>query len=646
MQTKLQKNLIAERLWIPADTQAILWDMDGVLIDSLSFDLVVCNQLLGQHFGSHVTLSKPFIRSIFAYDPVKFWELILAFVEKTYHISEVMKPFEEILAVFHQARLDCVFELNPGVLEILKQVAESQSLKMAVVSNNPTADVEDILKRCAIFDYFDRVVGNDIQKVAKKPAPDTYLLGANLLGVKPEKCVVIEDSLIGAEAGYQAQCYTTGVATGSADFSVLEQSQLVQNVYFAFEISKLDLKFGDVRKKQIITPNDFMSHAIEHIAWRLGVEIDLNWHNNDWGTLGESLGREIRAYEIQSQSGVALGMIDDGSAEVFIEITDTPALHLDAIDNLDLEWFLSLRCEQVSSGKPLVELIQGLAQGLGARISIKVCSVEDPHHAWEGVFRSIGIALNKIFTPKPLVTLPYNYLVEKKVSIGEMSVLAKSLHYSQVYRGTAESYVKVSVDFSKQRPNAFTFKLAPTIEVDELHRLLEMLAEEAGFTLQIHFNATVLSSSHVVLEDIALVLGRALLEILTLRMVQWGVNGAGSSIGIYSDIETQPIRVGISVEGRKFWKFVPFKVSLDRVRRDFIIGHHVYDHLRSEDLDDFLDGLSGGLACSIIVHIEELIEPNVGWQLLFKNLGKALREVFALNPYRKGVPPGVKATLS
>lgn len=645
MQTLKEQISIAERLWIPADTQAIFWDMDGVLIDSLSLDLVVCNQLLEQNFGNHVTVSKPFIRSIFAYDPETFWELILAFVEKTYNIPEVMKPLDKILVAFNQARHDCVFELNPGILEILK-AARAKSLKMAVVSNNPTVDVEDILKRCGIVTYFDSVVGNDIQKVLKKPAPDTYLLAAQLLGVNPEKCVVIEDSLIGIEAGYNAKCYTIGVATGGTEFETFEQLGWAQQIYSSFEVNPLSLQFGDVRKKKIITPNEFVSHAIEHIAWRLGVEIDLHWHNNDWLTLGETLGRQIREFQIQEKFGVALGMIDDGSAEVSIEISSMPALRLDAIANLDLDWFLSLRCEQVPSGKPLVELAQGLAQGLGAQISIKVCSVEDPHHTWEGIFRSIGIALNKIFTPKHPATLPFDDVIEENVSQGEISVLAKSLHYSKVLRGTAESHVVVSVDFSKQRPNSFVFNLATSIDVSELHHLLEIFAEEAGFTMQVEFNATVLSSSHVVLEDIALVLGKALLEILTLRMLEWGVNGAGSSISTLQDIEAQPIRVGISVEGRKFWKFVPFKVSLDKVRQDFIIGHNIYDHLRSEDLDDFLDGLSGGLACSIIIHIEELIDPNQGWQLLFKNLGKALKEVFALNCYRKGVPPGVKATLS
>jgi len=640
-----KKERIAE-LWIPIDTQAILWDMDGVLIDSLSLDLIVCNQLLEQYFGEHIVISKTFIRSIFAYDSVKFWTLILAFVEKTYHISEVMKPLDQILDRFHQARQSCLFELNPGISDILQKAHSKPSLKIAVVSNNPTEDVKDILDRCGIAHYFDNVIGNDIQKMAKKPAPDTYLLAAQSLEVKPEKCVVIEDSLIGIEAGYRANCYTIGVATGGTDFKMLEQVQWAQKVYRSFEKSFLFLQFGDVRKKKIATPNDFVSHAIEHIAWRLGLEIDLNWYNNDWFALGETLGQKIKLFQIQDKCGVALGMIDDGSAEVLIEITDKPELYLDSIPTVDLNWFLSLRCEQVASGKPLLELTQGLTQGLGAKISITICNVEDPHHTWEGVFRAIGIALNKIFTPQYPATSSFNNEIEENVSQGEISVLAKSLYYSKVFRGTAESHVEVSVDFSKQRPNAFVFKVAPTIEVNELPRLLECLTEEAGFTMQVEFNATLLSSSHVVLEDTALVLGRALLEILSLRMMEWGVNGAGSSLMTPEDIETQTIRVGISVEGRKFWKLVPFKISLEKLKQEFILGHNIYHNLRSEDLDDFLDGLSGGLACSIMVHIEELIDPNTGWLLLFRHLGKALKEVFAFNPYRKGVPPGVKATLS
>ena len=129
-------------------------------------------------------------------------------------------------------------------------------------------------------------------------------------------------------------------------------------------------------------------------------------------------------------------------------------------------------------------------------------------------------------------------------------------------------------------------------------------------------------------------------------MEHFGANGAGSSLCSKDDFYNQPIRVGVSVEGRKFFKFVPFQDSFDVIRKHFIIGQKVLDSLLSEDLDDFLDGLAGGLDCSIIIHLKELKDANEGWQLLFKNLGKAMKQVFDLNPYRKGVPPGVKATLS
>ncbi len=641
---------IANRLFIPTSTQALLWDMDGVLIDSLRLDLTVCNQLLHQYVGDQVTVSNEFIRSIFAYDAELFWKKILVFVEETYAIANADQWLEPLLTHFNHARQTSVFPLNPGIQDILIAV-RSTSLKMAVVSNNSTAEVQGILTRCGILEYFDAVVGNDIQQVEKKPAPDTYLLAAQLLEVNPERCVAIEDSLVGMEAGHRAACHTVGVATGSADFGVLEQSPHAHQIYSSFELCQLMMQFGDVRKKRLTTPNEFVSHAIEHIAWRLGVEIILQWNNNNWQELGMQLGKHIQNFERYGRTvGVALGMIDDGSAEVMVEIgADAPSLTLDTIANLELDWFLSLRCEQLTNGTPLVKLMQGLVKGLEARMRVKICNVEDPHHAWEGVFRAIGIALNKIFTPQHPAALPVestSAIIENLSSEAELKILSKSLHASKVWRGTAESHVMVAVDFSKQLPNHFSFQVSPTIEVSELPYLLEHLATAAGFTMQVEFQATVLSSSHVVLEDTALVLGRALLEILTLRMNDWGVNGAGSSLHTLADMEGQPIRVGISVEGRKFWRFVPFQESYPAFKQRFLIGQNVYQHLRSEDLDDFLDGLSGGLVCSIMVHLQEKMTPQEGWPFIFSQLGESLREVFARNPYRKGVPPGVKATLA
>ncbi|MBT3388339.1 MAG: HAD-IA family hydrolase [Desulfobacula sp.] len=641
--------LINERLLIPDKARAILWDMDGVLLDTLGLDLVLCKQLLNQYAKTHradteIDLPMNFIRSIFACHPPEFWRFIFEFVESEYKIVLPQNLQNKILNEYNSIRNDSVFKVNQGIIEILT-ACQKKGIKLAVVSNNPTADVRKILTQSAIADYFDIIVGNDLENLKKKPAPDTYIYAARLLELKPENCVVIEDSVLGAEAGYHAGCFTIAVATGGHSFESLEESQWPKQVYSAFKPNEISMQLGNITNKQIETPNDFISHMIEHIAWRMGCGIDLHWNNNDWSELGRTVGKAIKAFPAQQQAGAALGMIDDGSAEVSVLLSEKPATIIESAASIDMNWFLSLRCEQSRSGEPLVNLINGLAQGLGARIHIGICSVEDPHHTWEGVFRSIGIVLGQIFYPALPDGVPDN--ASEKLSIPQgIRIENISDASATVVRKTAESALRISVDFKEQKAGKYKFSVSPTIRVDGFKHLLDLLAQEAGFSLKVNFDAILLNSSHVVMEDIGLVLGRALKEILIIRMNKHGVQGAGSSINSAQDIETQDISVGISVEGRKFLKFVPFCQSYDEFKKSFLLTQSLVHGLFPEDLDDFIDGLAGGLVASIMIHIKKDIEPSIGWEMIFSNLGKALKTVFQTNPHRKGVPPGVKATLS
>jgi beta-phosphoglucomutase-like phosphatase (HAD superfamily) len=61
-----------------------------------------------------------------------------------------------------------------------------------------------VLKAAKLDTLFEAQVDGDIihaEKLAGKPAPDTFLAAANLLGVKPARSVVIEDAIAGVEAG-------------------------------------------------------------------------------------------------------------------------------------------------------------------------------------------------------------------------------------------------------------------------------------------------------------------------------------------------------------------------------------------------------------------------------------------------------------
>lgn len=634
---------LAQRLLLPTACQAILWDMDGVLIDSLGLDIKVCNQLITEYFGPEYPLSDAFIRTIFALHPPAFWRRIFEHLEESHGLTCDTTIQAEILHRYEQARVEATFDLLPGIPEILTE-AKSQGLRMAVVSNNATSDVEAILHHSGILTAFDLVFGNDLEGFQKKPAPDGYLHAARQLGVAPEQCVVVEDSLLGLEAGFRAGCHTIAVTTGGTRFETLAASGMANQVYSGFQPIQLAILAGEIRKKQIHTPNDFVSHMVEHIAWRLGMGIRLEWNNDQWSALGRTLGAQLLRMPRHREQAAALGMIDDGSAEIWIDLNHGPGkAEFVRGSSVDAEWFLGLRCEQALSGRPMLELLTGIAVGMQATIRVRLCSAEDPHHAWEGIYRTLGMALNRMLDPLPIPVTPAPTLpiptTESRFTIEETS-----LTRCKAVRITAESALTVSVDFSRPSAHAFLFDVADSIRVGSLPDLLSRLADQAGFSLRVECHALALSSSHVVLEDTGLVLGRVLLEILKVRMQTTGVNGAGSSVQNPEDLNAG-MRVGISVEGRKFLCLVPLNDSRELLRQRFLVGHDVLHGIRSEDLDDFLDGLVGGMSASLVVHFQTIPDPQSGWPLLFHHLGTALRETFAINPQRKGMPPGVKATL-
>ena len=88
-----------------------------------------------------------------------------------------------------------------GSVELVHQLRH-QGFKIAVVTSSQNCTA--VLKAAKLDHLFDvQVDGNTIhaQHLAGKPAPDTFLMGAKLLGVEPTRAIVIEDALSGVEAG-------------------------------------------------------------------------------------------------------------------------------------------------------------------------------------------------------------------------------------------------------------------------------------------------------------------------------------------------------------------------------------------------------------------------------------------------------------
>src|SRR5215471_8830354 len=96
---------------------------------------------------------------------------------------------------------DIGVEPYEGSVELIRQLRH-RGFKIAVVTSSQNCTA--VLKAAKLDHFFDvQVDGNVIhaQHLAGKPAPDTYLMAARLLGVEPARAVVIEDAISGVEAG-------------------------------------------------------------------------------------------------------------------------------------------------------------------------------------------------------------------------------------------------------------------------------------------------------------------------------------------------------------------------------------------------------------------------------------------------------------
>ncbi len=222
--------------------QALLLDMDGVLIDSLGLDIKVCGQLFSSCLGREVVFPPQVIRDHFALAPEDFIPALFRFI--TQGNPEGLAVPEGLLNDYNRLRRTTPFTLLPGVRALLRE-ARTQGLKVAVVSNNPQRDVEAILEQSGLGgNLFDLIVGNDLvvggKPLGKKPEPDCYRHACQTFDVQPPQAIVVEDSLLGCQAGLAAGCQVLGVGTGSAsrgDFEAMSPGPS----WFLDDLSRLSL---------------------------------------------------------------------------------------------------------------------------------------------------------------------------------------------------------------------------------------------------------------------------------------------------------------------------------------------------------------------------------------------------------------------
>jgi HAD superfamily hydrolase (TIGR01509 family) len=185
--------------------RAVLFDMDGVVIDNLPYHVDAWLLYCERH-GIHLT-REIFYKDLNGLNSKDTFEWLLKREINREEIIEMEEEKEEIYRGFYKPFLSPA----PGLMDFLA-LLKANGIKTALGTSAGPGNIDFILDGLGIRAEFDAVIGG--AEVTKgKPDPEIYVRAAGLVHVSPEDCWVIEDSLQGIEAGLSAGMKVVGMTT-------------------------------------------------------------------------------------------------------------------------------------------------------------------------------------------------------------------------------------------------------------------------------------------------------------------------------------------------------------------------------------------------------------------------------------------------
>jgi beta-phosphoglucomutase len=201
--------------------RGFLFDLDGVLVDTAQYHFLAWQRMaaeLGIHFGEAENEQLKGVSRAESLNRILAWGgKSLSDAEKQHWMTLKNDWYLELV------RGMPADDYLPGAHEFLR-ASRAAGIKVALGSASKNAPL--ILERLGWIPLFDALVDGNIV-TASKPDPEVFLEGARRLGLKPEECVVFEDSEAGVEAARRGGMKVVGIGHGlDADLIVSGLDQL------------------------------------------------------------------------------------------------------------------------------------------------------------------------------------------------------------------------------------------------------------------------------------------------------------------------------------------------------------------------------------------------------------------------------------
>ena len=190
--------------------KAVIWDMDGVIVDS-ELQWQRCE---GEFFRKHVpTWSEQDHHKIVGLGVEDLYHFLAREYSITAGKEQFLKECHEIAALVYHERCS----LTPGFRETLSGI-QARGLRLGLASSSPRVWIQAVLSRFGLVETFAALAcADDVPSGKTKPEPDIYLEALRRVGVSPGEALAIEDSALGLRAAKRAGLACAAFRNGSND---------------------------------------------------------------------------------------------------------------------------------------------------------------------------------------------------------------------------------------------------------------------------------------------------------------------------------------------------------------------------------------------------------------------------------------------
>lgn len=203
---------------------AALFDFDGVVMDTESQYSIFWNGV-----GEKYRRESGFGRIIKGMTLTQIYDR---------YFSGLKEEQEQITADLNRFESEMVYEYVPGVVEFMREL-RTHDVKIAIVTSSNDLKMANVYKaHPELKELVDRILTAEMF-TRSKPAPDCFLLGAEVFGTVPANCVVFEDSFHGLEAGNAAGMTVVGLCTTNPKEAIQDKCKAVISDFTDFGYEKM-----------------------------------------------------------------------------------------------------------------------------------------------------------------------------------------------------------------------------------------------------------------------------------------------------------------------------------------------------------------------------------------------------------------------